>query len=42
MQYQGYYKIPAISCDATVEEMNKSLRKLARKYHLDVSHKKDA
>ena len=42
MQYQDYYKIPAISRDATVEEIKKSFRKLARKYYPDVSHEKDA
>ena len=42
MQYQNYYKIPAISRDATAEEIKKSFRKLARKYHPDVSHKKNA
>jgi curved DNA-binding protein len=40
MQYQDYYKIPAISRDATAEEIKKSFRKLARKYHPDVSHEK--
>ncbi len=28
MQYQDYYKIPAISRDATAEEIKKSFRKL--------------
>ena len=41
MQYQDYYKIPAISRDATAEEIKKSFRKLARKYYPDVSHEKD-
>lgn len=40
MQYQDYYKIPAISSDATAEEIKKSLHKLARKYHPDLSHEK--
>lgn len=38
MQYQDYYKIPAISRDATAEEIKKSFRKPARKYHPDVSN----
>ena len=38
MQYQNYYKIPTISRDATAEEIKKSFRKLARKYHPDVSN----
>lgn len=42
MQYQDYYKIPAISRDATAEEIKKSFHKLARKYHPDVFHEKDA
>ncbi|MEQ1583051.1 MAG: DnaJ domain-containing protein [Candidatus Nitrotoga sp.] len=37
IQYQDYYKIPAVSRDATVEEIKKSFRKLARKYYSDVS-----
>ncbi|WP_275584234.1 DnaJ domain-containing protein [Candidatus Nitrotoga arctica] len=40
MQYQDYYKIPAISRDAAAEEIKKYFRKLARKYHPDVSPKK--
>lgn len=42
MQYQGYYKILAVSRDAIAEEIKSSFRKLARKYHPDVSHEKDA
>jgi len=42
MHYQDYYKIPTISHDATAEEIKKSFRKLARKYHPDVFHEKDA
>lgn len=42
MHYQDYYKIPAVSRDATAEEIKKSFRKLARKYHPDVPHEKDA
>jgi curved DNA-binding protein len=42
MHYQDYCKIPAISSDATAEEIRKSFHKLARKYYPDVSHEKDA
>lgn len=37
MHYQDYYKIPAISRDATAE-IKESFRKLARKYHPDLSN----
>lgn len=38
----GLLQDTAISRDATAEEIKKSFRKLARKYHPDVSHEKDA
>ncbi|WP_425278276.1 DnaJ domain-containing protein [Coxiella endosymbiont of Ornithodoros amblus] len=34
MEYQDYYKILGASRDATADEIKKSYRKLARKYHL--------
>ena len=34
--------MPAVLRDVTAEKIKKSFRKLARKYHPDVSHEKDA
>lgn len=42
MHYQDYYKILGVQRDASMEEIKKSFRKLARKYHPDVSREKDA
>ncbi len=42
MEYRDYYKILAVARTATAEEIKKSYRRLARKYHPDVSKEKDA
>ena len=42
MQYRDYYKILGVTRTATAEDIKKSYRRLARKYHPDVSKEKDA
>ncbi|MEP7314352.1 MAG: DnaJ C-terminal domain-containing protein [Pseudomonadota bacterium] len=42
MDFQDYYKIMGVPRDATAEQIKKAYRKLARKYHPDVSKEKDA
>ncbi|MGZ8903709.1 MAG: DnaJ C-terminal domain-containing protein [Methylobacter sp.] len=42
MQYKDYYKIMGLSRDATQDEIKRAYRKLARKYHPDVSKERDA
>ncbi len=37
MQFKDYYQILGVPRDATAEGIKKSFRKLARKYHPDVS-----
>lgn len=42
MKYKDYYEIMGIKRDATQDEIKRSYRKLARKYHPDVSKASDA
>jgi len=42
MEYKDYYKIMGLKRDASAEEIKRSYRKLARKYHPDISSENDA
>ena len=42
MEYKDYYDIMGIRKDAAQDEVKRAYRKLARKYHPDVSKEKDA
>ena len=42
MEYKDYYKIMAVAKTATQDEIKRAYRKLARKYHPDVSKEKNA
>jgi curved DNA-binding protein len=42
MEFKDYYAIMGVSRDATAEQVKQAYRKLARKYHPDVSKEKNA
>ena len=42
MEYKDYYKILGIAKEASVDDIQRAYRKLARKYHPDVNKDKDA
>ncbi len=42
MDYKDYYKIMGVARDASQDEIKRAYRKLARKYHPDVSKQADA
>ncbi|KAA6186601.1 DnaJ domain-containing protein [Thiohalocapsa marina] len=42
MEYKDYYKILGVARDASADEIKRAYRKLARKYHPDVSKEPDA
>ncbi len=42
MEFKDYYKIMGVNRDATQDEIKRAYRKLARKYHPDVSKETDA
>ena len=42
MDYKDYYAVMGVARDATQDDIKRAYRKLARKYHPDVSKEADA
>ena len=42
VEYKDYYKIMGVARDASADDIKRAYRRLARKYHPDVSKEKDA
>ena len=42
MEYKDYYQTMGVARDASAEDIKRAYRRLARKYHPDVSKEKDA
>ena len=42
MEFKDYYKVMGVARDATEAQIKLAYRKLARKFHPDVSKEKDA
>ena len=42
MEFKDYYEVMGVARDASADEIKRAYRRLARKYHPDVSKEKDA